>query len=125
MNAWLIIREGFVRGGTGCDTRIERIVSILRGTMSGGAVRDHLLQLHMDTMGESIDVRLDFATRGHASRFWSYVTTTKHGMKIGHDPWLYARHVRNLRVIEHERDKVWLEWEDKSGTHRGPVYYTA
>ena len=117
MKAWLILRETFRKDNT---IEIERVVSIIQSRLSESKIKEYLLQMYMDMMGVNIEKRFDFAN--HRYRYRWEIECTSWGFKLGHDPWLAARRVSNLRVESHERNLLWLTWNDRSNRNRAPVY---
>ena len=118
MKAWLITWDGI-----GEHVAVEEsIVAILSARMSGAQVRRYVSFYYASrtaTLRDKLDqarynnpaqpaYRAEFDRIGPRGIPWAGRIT------CGHNPWLYARKVDNLKVVETHDGQEKLEWQERS-----------
>lgn len=108
MKAWLITEEMY---GEGVEIKILRVVSILSSRMYPSTVKDYLVRLEKDVMNYSLKYRMNVARNWKKYSIYG-VESWENGFKIGHDVWLLARIVDNVRVEVDGKGEEKLLWDE-------------
>jgi hypothetical protein len=112
VNAWLLTWE--------CNTSSvkERIVAILSARRSGGTVAElmELLVLRANSTARNVayyaNRRRDLVYKAQTPLD---INRVPHGERIlcGHDPWLYGRKVKNLKIeVDASKDEEVVRWQE-------------
>lgn len=106
MEAWLVLRVAM-------PGDVEAVVTVLSGDLSTEAVRQQVERMYVD-MTASIDEKIEYAS-GSRIRYLAKsdkMKDSRPAIHCGHNPWLEARLVSNLRFEEREDGKCLLLYAD-------------
>jgi hypothetical protein len=95
-----------------------RIAGIFSGRVSPRAVAAHIEQLYVDSKG-SLSERLAYAKNKNKWPYRAYFDTLKGAAWLGriycgHNPYLYARIVDDLKVIRTESGEEVITWKEQA-----------
>lgn len=128
MNAWLVTWEG-TSASLNEANKIAALVSVKRSSRYVADYVENIYLLTTNTVSELSATLYKPSKRPYRAKIGDIINGVPHGDRIdcGHNPWLYARKVGELVVVEKVDEGVeiisWTEppkfrWADHSKTNR-------
>jgi len=116
MTTWLITWDWI-----GDHARMDegkKVVAVLNYRLGSNEVRELVEQLYMASEysdREKIEIALNMRPNPYVAEFEKINGVPRHGeVRCGHNPHLYARKVRNLRVVVNDEGLEQALWDEMS-----------